>query len=304
MRAFFRLTEAEALPALLDPARTEPLTLVPSDLLLTYAQHQKKNFVALVSESLADTIRYYLDGQSSLSLYMRTLLSTYEERETEKSVSLRPKWSSYQWSPRVDRSALSRLMHQILKDKHARLRHLLEFDAIAQKHQHSVADAWIQLLDEETAAMGSQVPAFLLSLTPAQRQALLEGESLVLNQLPRPLRDQLLSELYSVYDSVFVRTRQESDEDPLSDASSFLHGWLHYFLPNGVPDDAQISLPATTKLGVFTQRRAGVWTSFHDALRLATAEHFAKNESLSQLFGDSSRQKYEQLRSTLMPLIS
>jgi hypothetical protein len=302
VRAFFRMAEAEALPALLDPARTEPLTLVPSDVLLTYAQHKKKNLVALVSESLANLIEDYIEGQTPLNLYVRTLMTTYEERETEKAVSLRPKWSSYGWLPRVDRIALSRLMHQILKDKHLRLQHFLEFAAITHQRRQSVAYTYVQLLDREFSFMSPRATAFLLSLTPAQRQALLTGESIALNQLSRPSREQLFRELYYVYKYISVTQKQGTNARVPEAAGILRYGWLHPLFPNGIPEDAQISLSATTKLGAFTERRAGVWSSFHDALRFAMTERFAKYESSSQLLSDFSQQEYERYRATVMLL--
>ena len=301
-RAFFRMAEAEALPALLDPARTEPLTLVPSDVLLTYAQHKKKNLVALVNESLANLIEDYIEGQTPLNLYVRTLMTTYEERETEKAVSLRPKWSSYGWLPRVDRIALSRLMHQILKDKHLRLQHFLEFAAITHQRRQSVAYTYVQLLDREFSFMSPRATAFLLSLTPAQRQALLTGESIALNQLSRPSREQLFRELYYVYKYISVTQEQGTNARVPEAAGILRYGWLHPLFPNGIPEDAQISLSARTKLGAFTERRAGVWSSFHDALRFAMTERFAKYESSSQLLSDFSQQEYERYRATVMLL--
>jgi len=303
-RAFFRMAEAEALPALLDPARTEPLTLVPSDVLLTYAQHKKKNLVALVNESLANLIEDYIEGQTPLNLYVRTLMTTYEERETEKAVSLRPKWSSYGWLPRVDRIALSRLMHQILKDKHLRLQHFLEFAAITHQRRQSVAYTYVQLLDREFSFMSPRATAFLLSLTPAQRQALLTGESIALNQLSRPSREQLFRELYYVYKYISVTQEQGTNARVPEAAGILRYGWLHPLFPNGIPEDAQISLSATTKLGAFTERRAGVWSSFHDALRFAMTERFAKYESSSQLLSDFSQQEYERYRTAVMSLVN
>lgn len=303
-RAFFRMAEAEALPALLDPARTEPLTLVPSDVLLTYAQHKKKNLVALVNESLANLIEDYIEGQTPLNLYVRTLMTTYEERETEKAVSLRPKWSSYGWLPRVDRIALSRLMHQILKDKHLRLQHFLEFAAITHQRRQSVAYTYVQLLDREFSFMSPRATAFLLSLTPAQRQALLTGESIALNQLSRPSREQLFRELYYVYKYISVTQEQGTNARVPEAAGILRYGWLHPLFPNGIPEDAQISLSATTKLGAFTERRAGVWSSFHDALRFAMTERFAKYESSSQLLSDFSQREYERYRTAVMSLVN
>ena len=304
-RAFFRMAEAEALPALLDPARTELLTLVPSDVLLTYAQHKKKNLVALVSESLASLTISYLEGRASPNLCISNLMATYDERETERAVSLRPKWSSYGWFPGVDRNALSRLMHQILKDKHLRLPHLLEFAVITRNARSRLARTWVRLLVEDFhifATMSSRMPAFLLSLTPAQLQALLEGDSIALRQLPRSSREQLLKELYYVYDSTSARLDQKTDESLPEALNTPLYGWLHSLFPNGIPEDAQISLSATTKLGAFTERRAGVWSSFHDALRFAMTERFAKYESSSQLLSDFSQQEYERYRATVMLL--
>ena len=303
-RAFFRMAEAEALPALLDPARTEPLTLVPSDVLLTYAQHKKKNLVALVNESLANLIEDYIEGQTPLNLYVRTLMTTYEERETEKAVSLRPKWSSYGWLPRVDRIALSRLMHQILKDKHLRLQHFLEFAAITHQRRQSVAYTYVQLLDREFSFMSPRATAFLLSLTPAQRQALLTGESIALNQLSRPSREQLFRELYYVYKYISVTQEQGTNARVPEAAGILRYGWLHPLFPNGIPEDAQISLSARTKLGAFTERRAGVWSSFHDALRFAMTERFAKYESSSQLLSDFSQREYERYRTAVMSLVN
>ncbi len=304
VRAFFRMAEAEALPALLDPARTEPLTLVPSDVLLTYAQHKKKNLVALVSESLANLIEDYIEGQTPLNLYVRTLMTTYEERETEKAVSLRPKWSSYGWLPRVDRIALSRLMHQILKDKHLRLQHFLEFAAITHQRRQSVAYTYVQLLDREFSFMSPRATAFLLSLTPAQRQALLTGESIALNQLSRPSREQLFRELYYVYKYISVTQKQGTNARVPEAAGILRYGWLHPLFPNGIPEDAQISLSATTNLGAFTARRAGVWSSFCDALRLAMIERYAQSESTSQSINDFSQREYERYRTAVMSLVN
>lgn len=304
VRAFFRMAEAEALPALLDPARTEPLTLVPSDVLLTYAQHKKKNLVALVNESLANLIEDYIEGQTPLNLYVRTLMTTYEERETEKAVSLRPKWSSYGWLPRVDRIALSRLMHQILKDKHLRLQHFLEFAAITHQRRQSVAYTYVQLLDREFSFMSPRATAFLLSLTPAQRQALLTGESIALNQLSRPSREQLFRELYYVYKYISVTQEQGTNARVPEAAGILRYGWLHPLFPNGIPEDAQISLSATTNLGAFTARRAGVWSSFCDALRLAMIERYAQSESTSQSINDFSQREYERYRTAVMSLVN
>ena len=303
-RAFFRMAEAEALPALLDPARTEPLTLVPSDVLLTYAQHKKKNLVALVNESLANLIEDYIEGQTPLNLYVRTLMTTYEERETEKAVSLRPKWSSYGWLPRVDRIALSRLMHQILKDKHLRLQHFLEFAAITHQRRQSVAYTYVQLLDREFSFMSPRATAFLLSLTPAQRQALLTGESIALNQLSRPSREQLFRELYYVYKYISVTQEQGTNARVPEAAGILRYGWLHPLFPNGIPEDAQISLSARTNLGAFTARRAGVWSSFCDALRLAMIERYAQSESTSQSINDFSQREYERYRTAVMSLVN
>ncbi len=300
VREFFRTTEASALPPLLDPARTEPLSLIPSDVMLTYAKHKKKNLVALVDDSLCSFTELYLDAHATPDVYMRFLMVMHEERESEKVVSLRPKWSSYSWFPRVDRGALSQLMHQILKDKHPRLSHFLEYARITHKRQSELARVYVELFLQDLLIISSRLPEFLITLTPQQRESLLGGNSLMLSQLSPAQKETLFKDLYHRYDSLAEVEVESGQDAPRRGAPRYLQ--LYALFPNGIPDEAQVSLSQRTSQGVFTKRRAGVWSSFEDALLLVYRQQLVEDESLPPSLQSRYQEEYERYRMALLNL--
>jgi hypothetical protein len=68
-RAIRRATEPVAFPDVLDPAKVEPLSLVPSDVLRTYARQKGKPLIALIPDGLGMCLFLPARGHHTLQVY-------------------------------------------------------------------------------------------------------------------------------------------------------------------------------------------------------------------------------------------
>ncbi|GBC92009.1 hypothetical protein HRbin15_00470 [bacterium HR15] len=310
-RAMERTTESVPLPEILDPARVEPLSLIPSDVLRTIARKKGKSIVAMLSDS-AHTWGFSraIAGRDELKPFLDEILERpyfYELYETETLLRLKPQLSSYTWGQRVQRQPLSDWMRHILQQKYLRLEDYLSLKRIVG-HQHiwnGLESLYLSLLLGGQASVWWLYNAdmrFLLSLTADQMARLRAGQELPLSAFTPAQREQLIRDLY------FGRTRLERrvwDEDmPWAGMYSIL---IHCIYPNGLPSDTAISLQRSEPdLGVFTERRVGVWSGYRNLFNLAYAFHQAQSEQSASWIEEYSlryfREQVERYRSLpLMP---
>ncbi len=316
-RAMERATEPTPLPPILDPAQTEPLSLIPSDVLRAYARHKNKNLVAHVPDSLCVWIRIAL-VRAELSRFTSWLEWSYQQQETERVILIKLRWSSYEWGARVDRKALSELLNNILKQGYIRLEHSLALLKLCEPVQHDywLLDSYLDMLQGDSFIVSDFVQAnlrLLRSLTPAQLQHLQSGGTLAINALTPYQREQLIKDIY-YSDSTLERDYRWVAEQTLASGQLVRLSDLpatelvHAVYPDGLPPNAVLkTADKEEEMGVFTRRKAGVWSDFREAMDLAMAmfvftdeKRFTANEWVRQYY----QQRIERYKnSPLMPAV-
>lgn len=252
-----RARESTPLPETLDPARTEPLSLIPTDVLLTYARFRNRSIVALLPDSLCGWFTPAVEDESNpsdsqrrprgrLGAYLDLAVHSMRFDEQERVLRVRPRYSSYAWGRRVPRETLSSWLHQLLKRQYPRLQDYLtlhqlgsHFNPLTRLYAQLVLPAW------EFQRMGQEGFALLRSLTPAQIQRLQQGEVITLAELTPAQRQNLYRDLYR--EAAFLTrapspqpaTIDNSEEDWLIPREASV--WLpHYYYPDGLPAETRI----------------------------------------------------------------
>lgn len=252
-----RARESTPLPETLDPARTEPLSLIPTDVLLTYARFRNRSIVALLPDSLCGWFTPAVEDESDpsdsqrrprgrLRAYLDLAVHSMRFDEQERVLRVRPLYSSYVWGRRVSRETLSDWLHQLLQRQYPRLGDYLTLLRLGS-HFNSLTRLYARLIlpDWELQYMSYEGFALLRSLTPAQIQRLQQGEVITLAELTPAQRQNLYRDLYR--EAAFL-TRAPSPQPATIDNSE--EDWLipreasvslpHYYYPDGLPAETRI----------------------------------------------------------------
>ncbi len=295
-RAIERTAEPVAFPDVLDPAKVEPLSLVPSDVLRTYARQKGKPIIALIPDSLAWWLGNAVSEPNTLQGYLEFLHWDTDLQEREDVILLKPRWSPYQWGQRVDRLALSRWMQQLRQRGYPKLEDYL---AVLQMYEQSgFANMVIPVYQSLTLPADDilewiQGRHFSNRLSAKQLAYLQEGGQLTMKELSPVQREQLLRDIYFGY-AELARVSPadgrppapvEGEEQEIAEVSL-----PHVFYSDGLPANLIIRLarePSEVRdafdvfnMGVFTTRRAGVWSGFRSIMNIAHDIHYAENPSL------------------------
>ncbi len=265
--------EPVALPAILDPAQTEPLSLIPTEVVRACAHKRGKSLVALLPDTVMGVATLALNGETALAQFEAHLRHDTEFIETEHVLLLKPRFSSYQWDQRTDRAALSQLLRQILQRGHMQLSDYLILSRMVRDRFRfdSLYASYLELcvpMDELWRLWDGDFQ-FIQSLTPQQIAALQAGRSLALKDLAPAQRQQLIRDLYSGQSRV-DSPRPPADTDTIiieadtEDDMPFIgFDLIHILYPDGLPAQTTIRLADAQEVpGIFAQCRAGVWGSF------------------------------------------
>jgi len=313
-RAIERATEPVAFPDVLDPAKVEPLSLVPSDVLRTYARQKGKSLIALVPDNLFWWLDGVLEWQDALQMYEEDIRWWHDMQEQGDVLLLKPRWSSYWWGRRADRLALSRWMQQLRQRGYPKLEDYLTllqmYDRAGFEIMRTVFRFYRSLLlPEDFTLMIGRDCRLLNQLSAKQLAHLLQGGALTLKELSPVQREQLARDIYfgsARLEKVFSPNKYpdpvESEKQEIADVSL-----PHVFYPDGLPDDLTLQRDNSDRgeeIGVFTTRRAGIWGGFYALRDLAYVIYHAEepseydNDYLDKLQMRASRYK----AASLMPV--
>jgi hypothetical protein len=288
-RAIERATEPVAFPDVLDPAKVEPLSLVPSDVLRTYARQKGKSLIALVPDNLFWWLNGALEGHDALQMYEENIRRWHDMQEQGDVLLLKPRWSSYWWGRRADRLALSRWMQQLRQRGYPKLEdHLTLLQMYDRAGFEIMRTVFIfyrsLLLPEDFSLMIGRDCRLLNQLSAKQLAHLLQGGALTLKELSPVQREQLARDIYfgaARLEKVFSPNKYpapvESEKQEIADVSL-----PHVFYPDGLPDDLTLQRDNSDrgeKIGVFTTRRAGIWGGFYALRDLADVIYHAEEPS-------------------------
>jgi hypothetical protein len=308
-RAIRRATEPVAFPDVLDPAKVEPLSLVPSDVLRTYARQKGKSLIALVPDYLVWWLKGALKGHDALQMYEEDIRRWHDMQEQGDVLLLKPRWSSYWWGHRVDRLALSRWLRQLHQRGYPKLEDSL---AMFQMYEHAGFEdtmfyVYGQVLILPDGDLNNN-QRFLNRLSAKQLDYLRAGGQLTLRELSPVQREMLLHDVYfgsSAIEKVYSLSellaafRSEAERERLAAAEqkSLEISLPHVLYPDGLPADLTIQINRThpnmfdpyalspdtigslsiEEVGVFAARRAGMWWDFCRVRGLASEISSAEN---------------------------
>jgi hypothetical protein len=308
-RAIERATEPVAFPDVLDPAKVEPLSLVPSDVLRTYARQKGKPLIAILPDGLGMCLFLPARGHHTLQVYLEWFRRrNMEWQEREEVLLFKPRWSSYWWGRRVDRLALSRWLHQLHQRGYPKLEDSL---AMSQMYEHAAFESAMLLVYGQLLILpdGSLYdnPRFLNRLSAKQLDHLRAGGQLTLRELSPVQREMLLHDVYfgsstiekvySISELAAIRSEAEMERLAAAERESLEISLPHVLYPDGLPADLTIQINrthpnmfdpydlspdtigslSTEEVGVFTARRAGVWYGFCSVKGLASEISSAEN---------------------------
>jgi hypothetical protein len=288
-RAIERATEPVAFPDVLDPAKVEPLSLVPSDVLRTYARQKGKSLIALVPDNLVWWLKGALEGHDALQMYEEDIRRWHDMQEQGDVLLLKPRWSSYWWGRRADRLAFSRWMQQLRQRGYPKLEDYLPllqmYDRAGFEIMRTVFRFYRSLLlPEDFSLMIGRDCRLLNQLSAKQLAHLLQGGALTLKELAPVQREQLARDIYfgsARLEKVFSPNKYpdpvESEKQEIADVSL-----PHVFYPDGLPDDLTLQRDNSDRgeeIGVFTTRRAGIWGGFYALRDLAYVIYHAEEPS-------------------------
>lgn len=323
-RQMMKTADAVPWPPILDPAQTEPLSLIPSDVINAYARQKGKMVAALLPDSQATWIHMALYGREVLRDYVRWFPLILEIDETEHAILIKPRFFSYEWGQRINRRALSEWIERVRQQGYLKFVDSLTLSklicpGISTRLPHLYLEL---LLSPETfRVLGDTATRFVASLTPAQLSQLWSGQALSLASLTPAQREQLVRYLYfgdaSLEFSPMEGLKSGVDERQTNDV-----GLIHVFYPDGPPAEATLQLhdpfaslpdepaPQFSKdflrqidqLGVFTVHKAGVWSGFCALMDMASELHESQNPQGDESMVEYFRRRVEQFRSSpLMP---
>jgi hypothetical protein len=319
-RAIRRATEPVAFPDVLDPAKVEPLSLVPSDVLRTYARQKGKPLIALIPDGLGMCLFLPTRGHHTLQAYQEWFRwNNMEWQEQEDVLLFKPRWSSYWWGHRVDRLALSRWLRQLHQRGYPKLEDSL---AMSQMYEHAGFEdtmfyVYGQVLIFPDGDLNNN-QRFLNRLSAKQLDHLRAGGQLTLRELSPVQREMLLHDVYfgsstiekvySISELAAIRSEAERERLAAAEQKSLEISLPHVLYPDGLPADLTIQINRThpnmfdpydlspdtigslsiEEVGVFTARRAGVWYGFCSVKGLASEISSAENLP-SELDADYAR---------------
>jgi hypothetical protein len=308
-RAIRRATEPVAFPDVLDPAKVEPLSLVPSDVLRTYARQKGKPLIALIPDRLGMCLFLPTRGHHTLQAYQEWFRwNNMEWQEQEDVLLFKPRWSSYWWGHRVDRLALSRWLRQLHQRGYPKLEDSL---AMFQMYEHAGFEdtmfyVYGQVLIFPDGDLNNN-QRFLNRLSAKQLDYLRAGGQLTLRELSPVQREMLLHDVYfgssaiekvySISELAAIRSEAEMERLAAAEQESLEISLPHVLYPDGLPADLTIQINRThpnmfdpydlspdtigslsiEEVGVFTARRAGVWYGFCSVKELASEISSAEN---------------------------
>jgi hypothetical protein len=290
-RAIERATEPVAFPDVLDPAKVEPLSLVPSDVLRTYARQKGKSLIALVPDNLFWWLKGALEGHDALQMYEEDIRRWHDMQEQGDVLLLKPRWSSYWWGRRADRLALSRWMQQLRQRGYPKLEDYLAMSQMYDQAGFEDTMLWDYgrlILPKRQLLYLYNKQRFLNRLSAKQLDYLRAGGQLTLRELSPVQREMLLHDVYfgsSTIEKVYslselaaIRSEAEMERLAAAERKSLEISLPHVLYPDGLPADLTIQINRThpnmfdpydlspdtigslsiEEVGVFTARRAGV----------------------------------------------
>jgi len=271
-RAMQRTTESVPLPEILDPAKVEPLSLVPSDVLRTFAQKKGKSIVALLDDNAYFAWFYYaIEGRDELKFFMNLISDNFyypELQEMDNLIRVKPRFSSYKWDQRASRQAISDWLRRILQQKYMRLEDhlaLLRLTLNRQDVSIGLESLCLRLVVniQRFSWLDSSAKRFLASLTAEQIARLRAGQELPLSAFSAAQRELLVRDLY--FGTVTLATRKgQSDWEDTGEIT------IHQVFPDGLPLETRVGVQKSEpERGTFTVCRAGVWSEFRSFFKMA-----------------------------------
>ncbi len=304
-RTLMRTREPTPLPAIVDPAQTEPLSLIPTDILRTFARQKGKPLVVRLSDELGDWFRMAIQARTELHRFLEVAQDVMQLSETERVLLYKPRWSSYTPQPIADRQLLSEQIHKVLQQGYFRLENWLALSTL-ELNRFRWGGVPALLLDlivssEDWTALMTGNFQFVRALTPEQLAQLQAGKTLIVADLKPPQRALLNHEIYEV--GILINLEHEGATR--AGPSERLCQLPHAFYPDGLPPDTTLKLvPGDSSLGLFTERKLGVWGVCRSldniASELQIVESFQSEESDAALpeYAQGIKARYAQ---ALMP---
>jgi hypothetical protein len=286
-RAVERTEEPIAFPDVLDPAKVEPLSLVPTDVLRAYARQKGKPVVALVPDDFAWWLVSAVRGSDTLQEYERWFRWSVEMREREGVLLFKPRWASYSWGRRADRLAISRWLRQLHQRGYPKLEDYLAMLQMQERLGFEDTILWVYkgLILPDAGGLNDNLNLYFLNrLSAKQLDHLRVGGKLTLRELSPVQREQLLRDIYfgsSRLERVYSASEQLTPPFEHEEQETMEVSLPHVFYPDGLPADLTIQLAGDPgeEVGVFTTRRAGVWGGFRNLSSLALEIHLAEEPS-------------------------
>ncbi|MEN3001865.1 MAG: hypothetical protein ABDI19_08505, partial [Armatimonadota bacterium] len=305
-RTMEQSTEPVPWPSILDPSQTEPLSLIPSDVLRTYARQRGKSLIALLPDNLTWWIYSALREKQVLQHYIDVIDYYASVHEDEKVILFKPLFFSYLWGQRVDRVALMRWIERVRQRGYVQMEDclILSKSLAGQYGLNELGDLYLSLISNDLWWVDYSILElrFLASLTAAQIAQLRAGQSLTLASLTAAQREQLVRALYfsELQLSISIDQSLSEGEDLLLDYVEPVNqiDLVHAHYPDGLPADLTIQLAdrlssfAQENIGVFTQRKAGVWSDFRSVSSLAGELHMVQNPPSDIQIDESVLQYY------------
>ncbi|MCS6919757.1 MAG: hypothetical protein NZM28_08305 [Fimbriimonadales bacterium] len=228
--AAYRLNETQ--PRLLDPALTEPHSMFSTDLLRSYARARGKPLVAAPHEDhLIEIFAVYLQQLVSAPrtrlAQLERLLRSYVWRERDGVLIALPWQPSYRWGDRFDRAGVSRVSARALQQGYLTLDDWLEWaqvESLSGRH----GEFWAMQRGAEMLRFATvKIERLLNRLSAQERDALLSGAEVRLDQMSPALRNAILHLVYYDEDGATLSRRDRS-----------VLGLPHALFPNGLPPES------------------------------------------------------------------
>ncbi|MCS7209778.1 MAG: hypothetical protein NZ874_09430 [Fimbriimonadales bacterium] len=227
----------EARQRLLDPALTEPHSLMTTDLLRSYARAQGKALVAFPKEGdLLEVVRLcqaVLSGRDRLGMHAR-ILQGYRWRERLGVLVATPPLVSYVWGTRFDRAGVSRVAMRVRQQGYLTLTDRLEW-ARAESPTFPYGEHWAAYGGTQQLRFSDQYAAstrLLNSFTERERSALLAGATIRLYEMSIATRNAVLHAVYYTETGSLRGERVHSVPLP------------HALFPNGLPIESAFQVQA------------------------------------------------------------
>lgn len=196
----YRLDKARL--RLLDPAITEPHSMITTDLLRSYARAHGKALVAVPHEdallqiaarSITQAIQ---SGRDRLELHA-IVLQKHEWSERNGVLIAKPLRVSYCWGDRFDRVGVSRMTARVLQRGYLTLNDRLEWAQVESPYG-SHGEFWASWRGATAFRHTSPhtIARFLNRLSEQERKSLLEGATVRLYQMSPALRNALIHLTY------------------------------------------------------------------------------------------------------------